>query len=244
MPKKSRSGFVYASRTPQSPWIKLGFTRRIPNHRLKELSTSNSHDNFSLIDARFVGNALSAEKYIHRCAERLNWDRKKEFFKASDQEVKDLFDQMGCPRTLAQTYMSPPTLLSSDYEYLSDVVLEKMAIAGDSLASFRVAQRLLEEKDFTTAMLMFKASSSQGHDTAFVHEQFLKSHLSPSSSLTPLWEAFYPFYQQMEKGGFVPQDVEALLHEEQKSWKTLPHRGEDWALYLKNIPVQVKSFKA
>lgn len=227
IPPKSRSGFVYASRVPQSPWVKIGFTRRVPHHRLKELSSSNSQDNFVLVDACFSTDALACEKYIHEWAKRLNWQRKKEFFNASNEQVKELFVNL-------PSFCSPKEVeyvALEDYENIGFTSLEKMAIKGDCYASFFVAQALLGKGEVSPAIVMFKASAHQGHPTAHIHEAFVKSFDDQKFDLEKLWKLFLPFHQSLQKEHAVPQDVEELLIQEQQSWKAHPTRAHSWAVF-------------
>lgn len=112
---KPQSGFVYLARHPEHPtWIKIGFTRRSPYHRLQQLSGTSVRSSFEFIKGVFVWNAILSEKTLHQWLEQQNISKQKEFFEVDISKAQELLCDIEDydarhHRTLKLTVVNTPT---------------------------------------------------------------------------------------------------------------------------------------
>lgn len=249
---RRRSGFVYAT-TQHDGWVKLGFTRRCPHRRLKDLSSSNTKDDFELLDAVFVWDALTAEKKIHDALVARQTPQKKEFFQISTTEALQWLDwaqshQFTPPAPLLSQAPSEDESFDQWKKHLPDdewVVhswhdipaslksLEKMSAQGHAHASFAVGLDLLQKEQWTQAGVMFRASQDQGDGVGRLYRLFVLS-MQKKVDLVQFWEALKPHHDALLKGHGLDVRVEQLLKWEQQSWPSFPERAQSWACFLQS----------
>jgi len=90
------SGFVYCMSNPLMPGLlKIGYTERPMEIRLEEANASTwIPADFSIEFARYVRDANHKEQTIHRILKDKRVNPKREFFRASPEDVKLLFELM------------------------------------------------------------------------------------------------------------------------------------------------------
>ena len=92
---KKQEGYIYCLSNPCMPGIhKIGMTRRMPDVRAKELFTTGVASPFKIEFAKKVADFKHKEIILHnilsRYSVRVSYNR--EFFRISQEEVRELFD--------------------------------------------------------------------------------------------------------------------------------------------------------
>lgn len=102
-----RSGFIYAAAHPENQdLVKIGFTRKSPITRLKDLSKTSNRQDFVFLDGRWVFDAIYCESKTHKVMSDKGFTREKEFFHIVDREViSEVFNYMEIEDEKYQQYL-------------------------------------------------------------------------------------------------------------------------------------------
>ena len=93
LPREQEEGYCYAATNPCLPGlVKIGFTKKVPSRRIKQLSGTSVPEPFELIAQVACKDARKTEREIHRHFKEQAF--KKEFFRVPEAEVVAHFAQL------------------------------------------------------------------------------------------------------------------------------------------------------
>jgi hypothetical protein len=90
------AGYIYVMRQPthEENIFKVGFTKRIPEKRRKELSNTSSADKFFVIKNYQTKDCVEAEKQIHLILKDYRLSLRREFFRCDLKTILDVCDSV------------------------------------------------------------------------------------------------------------------------------------------------------
>lgn len=258
-PTPSRSGFVYAALHPQHDnWVKIGFTRLTPVSRLKSLSGTSVRGAFQLLDARFMWDALSAEKTVHQWLEQHGFPRQKEFFEIDPTEIEGLFDVLEQADALPAPVRVPSSQWEDMYDAHDDELvrkellewaqedlnsslkyiqhtgqqdLERRSAQGDGEASVLLATSLASQgvNESNVRLCSILMSAAEKQGQAGASLQGLQWETLVHAQMLPLlWEKMWAHRAQMERGEELPSLIKGVFENEQQLWHYSPSRSSSW----------------
>ena len=228
--KKARAGFIYICQT-ENDWLKIGFTRSLPHRRLKNLSSTGSRTGFVIHAAKYMHDALSAERFLHKRLTEKNIDKQKEFFKMPLEDAKSLLLEVFYKdKQISKSKIFHMTSGEEEVDMTDSLkMLERLSVQGNPYASFKVAQSLVVKRMWAEASIMFEASFDQGLPDALLYQKHIDSFrglCSKEEFLTLL----LPHAKSLDLGYYVSERTKELLEIEQASWKHDPTRATAWGV--------------